>query len=141
MNFARKHDHGAPAKNRLVLVALVDVVLFLLMYFMFAGTLTPPEADLSAGIGRSSTSGGSAGILTPQVLTVQKSASGGVPEYRIGARVMTSEAALLDVLKALPKGTGVFVKVMGDVPIEAAAAALQACKDAGFDRVSYVPGE
>jgi hypothetical protein len=52
---------------------------------------------------------------------------------------MTTREALTGVLRQLPKEAGVVVRVRGDAPVAAAAAAQQACKDAGFTRISYVP--
>ena len=43
-----------------------------------------------------------------------------------------------DILGGIKEG-GVFVRVSGAAPVSAAAEALQACRDAGFQRVSYVP--
>ena len=64
---------------------------------------------------------------------------GGKPTFRLGQRVLTDRVGLREVLDQLPKGGGVVVRVAGDVPVEAAATAIQACKDAGFVKVSYVP--
>jgi hypothetical protein len=44
------------------------------------------------------------------------------------------------VLRALPKEPGVVVRVSDGVSVAGAAAALQACRDAGFERIAYRPG-
>jgi hypothetical protein len=64
---------------------------------------------------------------------------GGKPAFVLGSRVFPDKASLTRVLMALPKEGGVFVRVTDAVAVEATAAALQACKDAGFTKVSYVP--
>src|SRR5689334_21963474 len=60
-----------PSKYRLPLIALIDVVLFLLLYFMVAGTLAPEEAELSAALRSEKGAGGKALDLQPQVIAVQ----------------------------------------------------------------------
>ena len=44
------------------------------------------------------------------------------------------------LVRALPKAPGIVVRVADDVPVEGAAAALQGCRDAGFERIAYQPG-
>ena len=52
---------------------------------------------------------------------------------------MTNKLELTQDLRQLPKDGGVFVRPSNEVPVSATAAALQACRDAGFDMVTYVP--
>jgi hypothetical protein len=59
--------------------------------------------------------------------------------FRLGAHALTELSDLRRLLLELPKASGVVVRVANDVPVDAAAAALQTCKDAGFVKVSYVP--
>ncbi len=42
------------------------------------------------------------------------------------------------MLSELPKEAGVFLRVNDDAPVWAAAAALQACHDAGYEKLTYV---
>ena len=51
---------------------------------------------------------------------------------------MRDKAALVSVLRELPKEGGAFLRVGGEAPVWAAASAWQACRDAGFQKVSYV---
>lgn len=121
---------------RIPLVALIDVVLFLLLYFMMAGQLASEgEGQLSSTLSTDKKAAPTA--LQAQILRVEP-APGGVA-FVIGQRRATSAAELLSVLKSLPKDAGVLVRVAGEVPVEHAAAAVQACRDAGFAKVSYVP--
>ena len=136
-----------PAKReqeiiRLPLVALIDVCLFLLLYFMIAGTFAGEESALATTIaGARSGGGGSGSTLSVQVLRVRSTpGKGSGVEYTIGARLMGDRASLLEVLRALPKEVGMVIKVDDEAPVEAAAGAIQACKDAGFTKVTYVAG-
>lgn len=122
---------------KLTLVALIDVCLFLLLYFMIASSFSGPEAELASGIKTEKPGSGAAQDTPPLILDVKL--DGGRPTFRIGERVAAGRDALRDLLRQLPKSSGVVVRVAGDVPVEAAAAALQACKDAEFVKVSYVP--
>ena len=122
---------------KLPLIAFVDVVLFLLLYFLMSGSLAEPETDLAAGL---KTDGGAAkgSDFTVQILFVESSSGG--PAFRLGARIFTQRDELIKVLSTLPKDRGVIVKTTKSATVGGAAAAVQACKDAGFDKVSYVPG-
>src|SRR5688572_19923756 len=127
-----------PSRYKLSLIALIDVVLFLLLYFMVAGNLSPEEKELPSTLRGDRGSGGRQEDLQPQIVNVQLG-SDGRPEYRIGARAATDRDSLATILRQLPKEGGVFVRTSGQVRVEAAAAALQACRDAGFVRITYVP--
>jgi biopolymer transport protein ExbD len=121
---------------RLPLIALVDVVLFLLLYFIIAGTLTPPEGELASSLKTDRGGTSRASDLLPQILLVEQ--AGGRARFRIGERVMEDKAGLVALLTQLPKEGGIVLKVAGEAPVEWAATALQACRDAGFVNVSYV---
>ncbi|MFN0012526.1 MAG: ExbD/TolR family protein [Phycisphaerales bacterium] len=136
MNFLRHRKPPMPAP-RLPLIALIDVVLFILLYFIIAGTFGGDESDLAATLTADRAAGGSGSKLSAQVLNVET--SGGLVRFRLGSRVMTDRAALTSVVGSLPKEPGLVVRVANDVPVGAAAAALQAAHDAGFTRISYVP--
>lgn len=128
---------------KLPLVALIDVVLFLLLYFLIAGTLASPESSLSATTTPDRKGGGRGNALTAQVLKVEPTTGGGGgggARFVIGARVSTDRAGLREVLSSLPKDAGIVVKVSDDVAIAAAATALQVARDVGFSKVSYVAG-
>lgn len=130
---SKRHNDEIP---RLSLIAFIDVVLFILLYFMMAGNLAAPESELASALqtGRGSSS---AHDLAPQVVQVDVVESRLV--FLVGERVLGDRESLTAVLKQLNREAGVFVKVMGRAPVGAAAAAIQACRDAGFVKVSYVP--
>jgi biopolymer transport protein ExbD len=135
----RKRRRLDPAALRLPLIALIDVVLFLLMYFMVAGTLGSEERELSTtlGVDRGSGGGAASGLL-PTILRVDKAERGDGPAFRLGDRVLKSQTALTELLAALPKESGVVIKSGEGVTVGDVAAALQACKDAGFAKISFL---
>lgn len=137
MNFRRSQERGIRSIPRLSLVAFIDIVLFLLLYLMLAGTLTPPESRISAGLEKAAAPGAQAPDLPPVSLRVVRAGANVV--FRIGQRDVPSFEALVLALAQSPKQGGLIVHsdagaVVGDI-----AAAMQAAKDAGFDRVSYAP--
>ncbi|MEX2219096.1 MAG: biopolymer transporter ExbD [Phycisphaerales bacterium] len=139
MKFTRTQNRRfAIEKVRLPLVALIDVILFLLIYFIMAGSLAAEESELRAALQTEKKQAGQGSDLAPQVLFVE--APGGAVRFRIGERVFNDRPSLTAVLKQLPKDQGIRVRVSGEPPVESAAAALQACTEAGFSKVSYVPG-
>jgi hypothetical protein len=92
---------------------------------------------LASTLGSGSTVAGDTGGFTPQV---EVTMSGGNVAYRMGGRSVASRESLADLVRALPKAPGIVVRVADDVPVEGAAAALQGCRDAGFERIAYQPG-
>ncbi len=135
MNFARDPSRRR-SKVRLQLTSMIDVIFLLLIFFMVTTTIAAPESQLTSGL-RAERQSGRASDFPP--LVVEAMQSGGRSVFRIGERVLGSKAELTAVLEKMPKSAGVFVKVADDVNVEWAAAALQACSDAGFVRVTYVP--
>jgi len=121
-------------KIRLPLVAMIDVILFLLFYFIVAGNLAAEEASLSTTLG--SAEGRSNSALQSQILIIES--RDGLAVYRMGERVMTTREELASVLDRLPRDAGIIVKPSPEVPVAATAAAVQVAKDAGFTRISYV---
>ena len=140
MKFLRKADRRFEMeKVRLPLIALIDVVLFLLLYFMIAGTLAGEESLLASSLRTDKPGKGHGSDLQSQILFVES--AGGAARFRLGDRSVQDKAGLAVLLKQLPRESGIIVKVAPHVRVEAAASALQACKDAGFLKVSYVPGK
>ena len=128
-----------PMRRMSHLTSLIDCVFLLLIYFMVTSNMARPETDLASAL-KSDRKGGAAADLTPQVVWVERDAQQRIV-YRIGARLLFDKSSLAAVLKELPREAGVFVRGRGDVPWEAVAAALQACEDARFEKVTYVPAE
>ncbi len=140
MKFLRKEDRRFEMeKVRLPLIALIDVVLFLLLYFMIAGTMAGEESLLASSLRTDKPGKGHGSDLQSQILFVEP--GGATARFRLGDRSVQDKAGLAVLLKQLPKDSGIIVKVAPQVRVESAASALQACKDAGFQKVSYVPGK
>lgn len=135
MRFTRRSSTGA-MESLLPLTSLIDVVFLLLIYFMLT-TQSAPESELSSTLRSERRAAGQSTNLQAQVVHVEL--VDGSPAYRLGDRVMRTPKQLEDLLRRLPKDPGVFVRVSGRVSVEAASGALQAARDAGFVRVSYVP--
>jgi biopolymer transport protein ExbD len=124
----------------LPLVALLDVIFFMLFYFMAAGSLSAPEAELPAAISADRKGPGSGtSDFTSQVLYVELDK--GMPRFRLGQRAVATRADLEGILSELPKAPGIIVKASDDVTVENVAAALQAARVSGFSKISYVAGQ
>jgi len=118
------------------MTSMIDVVFLLLIFFLVTSSFAPEESRLDAALQTEGPALSSVD-LQPQVVLVEMGASG--PVYRIGGRLAVTPEELTSILKQLPKEAGVAVRVRPDVPVAAAAAALQAAHDAGFTKRSYVP--
>lgn len=137
MNFSHHRQMSNQDRGHLPLTSMIDVVFLLLIFFLVTASSTPNESDLASALQSEQAGGGRAADLQPQIVSVLL--QDGSPIYRLGARIMTTKQELTTVLRQLPKEGGVFVKVSGAAPIRSMTAALQACKDAGFTKVTYVP--
>jgi biopolymer transport protein ExbD len=141
MRFTKSEDRRfAIEKVRLPLVALIDVVLFLLLYFMIAGSLSGAEAEQATALRSDKPGKGKGSNLVSQILYVEPG-EGGVARFRLGDRVVKDKAGLPALLKQLPKEQGINVKVSPRVTVADVAAAQQACIEAGFAGRTYVPGK
>ncbi|HEX8876762.1 MAG TPA: biopolymer transporter ExbD [Phycisphaerales bacterium] len=139
MKFRRREVRAIDSIPRLSLVAFIDIVLFLLLYLMLAGTLAPPEARIASGVERLSTTAAKTSPLAPVRLVVER--LGDRVSYRIGQRGLDSRDALVLALTQVPKDGGVIVSAGEGTLVLDVASSLQAAKDAGFTRVSYAPGK
>jgi len=139
VNFSKSQPPLDPATLRLPLIALIDVVLFLLFYFMVAGTLASEEASLGAAVKTQSSPAAktSGGEISTYTLTIDMEQ--GTPVFKLGSRNFRDQTALTTLMTQLSKGGGMIVRATPNVPVSAVAGAIQAAKDAGFTRVSYVP--
>ncbi|MCA9300864.1 MAG: biopolymer transporter ExbD [Phycisphaerales bacterium] len=123
-------------EGHLPLTSLIDVVFLLLVFFLLTASIMPPEEEIASSL-KADQEGRGAQDFTPQVVNVES--VDGEPGFRIGERLVRTREHLEAIITELPKEQGVFVRVAGDVPMDAAAAALQACKNVGFSKVTYVP--
>jgi biopolymer transport protein ExbD len=122
----------------LAMTSMIDVVFLLLIFFMTTASFVKTERQLDTNIKSQESSSSVASDLEPAIVEVVNVE--GVFLYRVGGRTLQTPVELTDLLRQFPsKVDGAYVKVSNDVPFRLAAAAIQACKDAGFSLVSYVP--
>lgn len=120
----------------LPMTSMIDVVFLLLIFFLVTANFSEREDRLESTI-QSDRTGAAVQDLQPQIVSVEMAGSRVV--FRIGERAVQTGDALRALLEQLPKEAGVAVKVSDQVPIQAAATALQAAHDAGFAKRTYVP--
>jgi biopolymer transport protein ExbD len=124
-------SRGRPAIN---LVSMIDATFLLLSFFLVTAASSRVEGRLTGALG---TTGGAAGDL--QAVVVEVHGSPGAAWYRVAGRRIDGDPALRAALEGLPKPPGVALRVHSGPSAGDAAAALQAVRDAGFERVSYAP--
>ena len=118
--------------------SMIDCTFLLLAYFLLTMVVIQPEDQLAPNLRADRTSAaGASSDFQPQIVDVQLGVSG--PVFVLGTRVFDDRDALAAALADLPKDTGLFVRVPPGPNVGAAAAAMQAGRDAGFDTVTYVP--
>jgi biopolymer transport protein ExbD len=122
------------------MASMIDVTFLLLIYFMVTMILTPTEDRRSPTLQtRADSSSGPSSDFQPQVVEVL--VVDGAPGYRIGRRVVRVRDELAEILAGLPVDPGLFVQVSDGVPVGLVATAIQLARDAGFEKVTYVPAE
>ena len=126
-------------KIELSMTSMIDVVFLLLIFFMITSSFIKTERNLDSAIKDEQQSATAApSDLEPAIVEVV--GSGGQFVYRVGTREMTSLDELRGVLRQFPnKLDGAYVRVGDAAPFRMAASAVQACKDADFTAVAYVP--
>jgi biopolymer transport protein ExbD len=122
------------------MTSMIDVVFLLLIFFLTTSSFVQTERNLDPAIQLQEKSAQAASPFEPAIVEVVR--SGGRDVFRLGGRDTTSLEELTRLLRSFPdKSEGAFVQVEDAVSFAAAAAAIQACKSAGFVLVSYVPEE
>lgn len=124
----------------LSMTSMIDVVFLLLIFFMTTSSFVKTERNLDPTIKlKEKSAASSARDLEPAIVEVVRSGDRFV--FRVGGRELDTAEALTGVLRQFPdKLNGAFVQVSDEAPFQMAAAGVQACKSAGFNLVSYVPG-
>lgn len=122
------------------MTSMIDVVFLLLIFFMATSSLVKTERELDSGIQVQKRSTRSqASDLEPAIVDVAPTPDGRFV-FKVGGREAATPAELTEILRPFPNKTdGAFVRVHDDAPFDLPAAAIQACKSAGFTAVSYVP--
>ena len=136
MNLARPRTSRATLL-RMSMTPMIDVTFLLLIFFLISTSQTPPESALSPGLQARSAQSGESADLEQQTLEITSHL--GAPAYRIGTRTIGDRAILRRVLDALPKQGGLFIEGSSGVPTRYAAEAIQTARDAGFEKITYVP--
>jgi biopolymer transport protein ExbD len=129
------------SKIELQMTSMIDVVFQLLIFFMVSASFVKTEKNLDPAIKvKKSSITAATSHLEPAIVEVSRGTSGFV--FKLGGRETESQEELTSILRQFEnKVDGAFVKVADDAPFAMAAAAIQACKSAGFLAVSYVPSE
>jgi len=119
---------------------MIDVTFLLLLYFLVTTVLSLPEDRLSPTLqSTAETSAGPASDFQPQIVEVRL--LNGTPAYLLGTEVFRNRSDLTSALEPMHKPSGLLVKVFDEVSVAAAATAIQAGRDAGFERLTYVAAE
>lgn len=119
------------------MTSFIDVVFLLLIFFMTTASFVRTERNLDSTI-KVNRKSGTASDLEPAIVRIVRSGDQFV--FQVGGAELTSREELANLLQQFPnKADGAYVRVGGDAPFQMPAAAVQACKDAGFTSVSYVP--
>lgn len=136
MRFSPK-SAGRRALIRADMTSMIDVIFLLLIYFIISSTIAAPESRLSSSLAVDRAAGGAAADLPPVIIEHEPRAEGDA--YRVGQRTLATQAELTEFLRTVSSEQGVFVRAPDAARAAWAAAALQACRDAGLSRMTYVP--
>lgn len=125
----------------LQMTSMIDVVFLLLIFFMTTSSFVRSERELDPAVKvQSSAAASKQNTLEPAIVEIVR--AGESFQYKLGGRQLSTPAELTQVLRQLDnKLDGAFVRVPDEAPFSVAAAAIQACKDAKFAAVSYIPLE
>ena len=138
MRIKAKKNRRRNERLTLNMASMIDCTFLLLAYFLLTMVVLQPEDQLAPNLRADRTAAsGASSDFQPQIVDVQLRESG--PVFLLGDRVFQDRDALTVALVDLPKETGLFVRVHPGPTVGAAAAAMQAGRDAGFETVTYVP--
>lgn len=126
------------SKIDLQITPMIDVVFLLLIFFMVNLRVVQAERELDPAIKPKQSGGSSQLDFEPVIVEIVEGASGQYI-YRLGASDYVA-AELKTKLVNFPDKSNAFVKVSDGAPFGMAATAIQHCKSANFQSVSYVPG-
>jgi biopolymer transport protein ExbD len=136
MQFGRgKPKRGGSAT--LNMSSMIDVTFLLLIYFIVTTVFSLPEDQLTPALEVEQGSSSVETDLEPQIVTVTSNGSQQV--YQIGDQTVADRSQLATILVRLPNDPGIIIRVDDGVTVGFAIAAVQEARDAGFERVTYVP--
>lgn len=136
MQFGR----GKPKRGGLATLnmsSMIDVTFLLLIYFIVTTVFSLPEDQLTPALEVEQGSSSVETDLEPQIVTVTSNGSQQV--YQIGDQTVADRSQLATILVRLPNDPGIIIRVDDGVTVGFAIAAVQEARDAGFERVTYVP--
>jgi biopolymer transport protein ExbD len=135
---SRSGRHGS--KIELQMTSMIDCVFLLLIFFIVTSSFHKTERELDPAIKVQRTSAAQAASdLAPAIVEIVRGSAGSFV-YRVGGREMSAADELAEVLRQFEnKIDGAFVRVEDEAPFQMAADAIQACKNARFSLVFYVP--
>lgn len=120
------------------MTSMIDVVFLLLIFFIVTASFTKTERDLKTVTKVGEQSSAAETDLEPAMVILAN--IDGQWVYQIGSNNLSTFDELQDVLDKFPnKADGAYVRAPDDAPYGKAAAAIQACKNADFPGVSYIP--
>lgn len=128
------------SKLEMQMTSMIDVVFLLLIFFMVTSSFQKTERELDPAVKVERQGGASAADLAPAIIEIVRGA-GGDFVYKLGGRELTAASELTQVLAQFENKSQAFVRTADESPYSMAAGAIQACKDARFTSVSYVPQE
>lgn len=128
------------SKLELQMTSMIDCVFLLLIFFMVTSSFAKTERELDPAVKVERTTASQATRdLAPAIVEVVRGTSGSFL-YKVGGREIASQEELTRLLAQFDnKLDGAVVRAVDDAPFHMAASAIQACKDARFAAVSYVP--
>lgn len=119
------------------LSSMIDVTFLLLIYFIVTTVIATPEDLLKVALKVEQSSTVTVDDFEPQIILVTTINNQYV--YQMGDRSFTDRIQLAEFLEALPKEPGVIIRVTNFVPVSFAVTAIQEARNAGFEKVTYVP--
>jgi biopolymer transport protein ExbD len=137
MNFICKTKRKSVNHGALNLSSMIDVTFLLLIYFIVTTVIATPEDALSPSLKSEKSSRVNRDNFEPQIIQVTSIEN--QPIYQMGDRSFVDREQLFVLLEKLPKQPGLIFRVNDNVSVGFAIAAIQEARNAGFEKVTYVP--
>ncbi len=122
------------------MTAMIDVVFLLLIFFLVSPTLVAPERQHKTNVKTQRPSANpKKKLLEPAIIDIK--IINGVASFRLGDVVTQKISDLQRVLQSdFPnEHDGAFVRASDKVTFDLPVLAINACKNAGFTTVTYIP--
>ena len=121
--------------------SMIDIVFLLLIFFLVTSSFVKAEREYRPAIQVNEKSAASKQNDMEKAI-VEIVQVGGEYQFQIGTVQTADDKQLKKVLETFGnKAQGAFVRAPDSAPFDMSARAVAACKDAGFDAVTYVPME